>query len=226
MDRKKLYVGVSSAEWSERAIAWTLDFINLDLTTLGKPDQWKLALELGQYLTVRLSEDGTTPAPDLDVSLPEVQKGIRDFFNRSVKPALEQEELNKLPPEGCDVFGPSWKEGFFYRQNNRLMFASYASPHAIMDAVEQFKEALILASPLDVARFRQCEGCGNYFFQGHKKRRFCTRNCNLRYNAKKKRGVKGSKEREKYNEQQRELMKKLYREKIKKKLGNKTRVGR
>jgi hypothetical protein len=106
------------------------------------------------------------------------------------------------------------------------MFASYASPHAIMGAVEQFKEALILASPLDVARFMQCEGCGNYFFQGHKKRRFCTRNCNLRYNAKKKRGVKGSKEREKYNEQQRELMKKLYREKIKKKLGNKTRVGR
>ena len=226
MDREKLYVGVSSAEWPERAIAWTLDFMNLDLTSLGKQEQWKTALELGQYLTVRLSGDGTTPAPDLDVSLPEVQRGIRDFFNRSVKPALEQEELNKLPPDGCDVFSPSWKNGFFYRQGNRLMFASYASTDPIKDAVEQFKEALILASPLDVTVFRKCEGCGNYFFQEHRKKRFCTRLCNLRYNAKKRRGEKGSKQREEYNKLQKDLMKKRYREKKKKELGNKIKVGR
>ena len=226
MDREKLYVGVSSAEWPERAIAWTLDFMNLDLTSLGKQEQWKIALELGQYLTVRLSGDGTTPAPDLDISLPEVQRGIRDFFDRSVKPALEQKVPNKLPPDGCEDFGPSWGNAFFYRDGDRLMFASYASSDPIKDAVEQFKEAMILASPLDVTLFRKCEGCDKYLFQGHKKRRFCTRLCNLRYNAKKRRGEKGSKEREEYNQQQKDLMKTRYRDKIKKKLGNKIKVGR
>ena len=226
MNREKLYVGVSSSEWPERAIEWCLDFINLDLTTLGKPDQWKIALELGQYLTVRLSGDGTTPAPDLDVSLPEVQKGIWDFFERSVKPALEQKVLDKLPPTGCEEFRPSWEKAFFYRQDDRLMFASYASTDPIEDAVEQFKEALILACPLDVTLFKKCEACGNYFFQGHKKKRFCTRLCNLRYNAKKRRGEKGSKQREEYNKLQKDLMKKRYREKKKKELGNKIKVGR
>jgi len=177
---------------AERAIEWCLNFINLDLTTLEKADQWKVALELGQYLTVRLSSDGTIPTPDLGVSLPEVQKGITDFFERSVRPALEQKVLDKLPPTGCDVFRPSWKEGFFYRQDDRLMFASYASDDPIKGAVDQFKEALILASPLDATLFRKCDGCGNYFFQGHKKKRFCTRLCNLRYNAKKRRGEKAA----------------------------------
>jgi hypothetical protein len=106
------------------------------------------------------------------------------------------------------------------------MFASYASDDPIKGAVDQFKEALILTSPLDATLFRKCDGCGNYFFQGHKKKRFCTRLCNLRYNAKKRRGEKGSKQREEYNKLQKDLMKKRYREKKKEELGNKIKVGR
>jgi hypothetical protein len=213
MEKETIYVGVPSRESAEEVIAWALDFMNLNLASMDQNDQWKLVLDLHQHLTVRLNTDGKTPSPDLNVKLLNVQKSLREFFNRSVKPALKAKELTQLPPPGCEKFRFQSEESFFFKDHERLVFASYGSPFPEVEAVEQFKAILMQACPLDASSFMECKGCHNYFFQLRRKQKYCSRLCNLRHYAKKTRGEKGTQKRKEYNKKQRELMKKRYDEK-------------
>ena len=219
MEQQTLYLDApADPAGAKEVITWTLDFINSDLGSMDQTQQWKLALDLQRYLVIRIYTDGSKPAPDLGVRLINVQKALREFFDQFLRPALEGKDPVKFPPAPSERFTIASTEAFFFVLNDKLAFVSAGSPDIGTEAKHHFINALRAMSPRR-SDFQKCQGCSRYFFQGARKRRFCTHLCNLRFNAEERRGEKGSAKREKYNKAQRKLMKKRYRDKKKRGLG-------
>ena len=210
--------GPSHPASAKGVITWMLDFINLDLDAMDQTQQWKLALDLQRYLVVRIDTNGSPAAPDLNVPLTDVQSGLREFFDKYLRPALEGREPVKFPPAPSERFTVPPAEAFFHVVLDTVIFIRSASTDMGTEAKCIFIDALGAMSPR-ISDFQKCQGCERYFFQRARKRKFCTHLCNLRFNARMRRGEKGTPEREKYNKAQRKLMKKRSREKKKGELG-------
>ncbi len=207
----------------EELVAWTLDFINSNLSLLGRTERVQLAVEVYSHLIGGGEVLGSDDTQDLGLDLEKIQGKLREFFNSYIRPLItgERKDSGRLPRLASKL-----KDHRSFLVFNGILNYGEVWEGNIEDRImEKFEFLIRRAIPLPVAAFRKCEGCDNFFLptgkRVRKSRRFCTPQCNMRYHARKRRAA----DPEGYKAKQREIMKKRYREKQSEKFP-KAKIGR
>jgi hypothetical protein len=176
---------------AEEVVAWTLDFISIDLERQDRVELWKLSVDAYKHLRLWdiSSPDGKVYDDPPRFKLKRLQKELRSAFDTFLKPFLTGEDAhpivaptsNRWPPK---VFVVSEGEMFCTRLVNDKIAGEEV-------AVANFLDAIHALTPFPINRFCQCERCQRWFFPTgkriRKERRFCSRACNLRETARRQR---------------------------------------
>ena len=205
----------------EKAIAWVLVLIYVDISRLNEGEILKLGIDLQEKLFGG-KIDLTSPisSEKWPETMKSIQNKIRRFFEKYIEPVIRGETSQSLRLPDAPVYD----DRFFFISGQNLLLGEVGSIDLEDKAVEKLIVLLGTDPPIKREHFQMCEHCQHWFF-GNRTKRFCSQNCNWKFNAQKKRGAKGSEQREAYNLRQREIMKERYAEKMKERLGRKVRVG-
>lgn len=173
----------------EQVVEWTLKFISTDLDAQDMTERWKLAVDAHKYLRlwdISSPEKGMYPDPPR-LDLQRLQDELRGAFNEFILPLLAGENLEatRVPPSR------SWPPRVFVASEGDLFCTRLLGEKVEKVGVANFLDAIHALTPLPLERFRKCEGCDRWFFPTgkriRKKRRFCSRACNLRETARRQR---------------------------------------
>lgn len=196
----------------EKTVAWVLDFLSMDIEQMSRVDLLKTAIEVQENLFPGVKFLPNLPERGRE-SLRDIHLNLKEFFETYIHPILmgHEERSPQLPQ------APKMKDRFFLvaeRTSGKVLsFNEMGDANLGKIARERFIQLLGTGTPLQCKFFQLCEECQRWFFSRRSKR-FCAPRCNWKFNARKRRGKPGSKERKAYNLAQANLMKDKYREKV------------
>ncbi|MBN1843082.1 MAG: hypothetical protein JW883_12490 [Deltaproteobacteria bacterium] len=206
----------------EKAIAWVLVLIYVDISRLDDGEILKLGIDLQEKLFGgKMDITSLISSEKWPETMKSIQNKIRRFFENYIEPVIREETSRSLRLPDALVYD----DRFFFISGQNLLLGEVGSIALEDNAVEKLIVLLGTDPPIKREHFQMCEHCQHWFF-GSRAKRFCSPKCNWQFNVQKKRGAKGTKQREAYNLKQRDIMKKRYAEKMKERLGGKVRVGR
>ena len=201
-------------------VAWVIDFIFIDLSKLDNKQMYEAKARYWFFFYESiLPEENELSIKISDEDFEMLQTVLHKTFDQYLLPILEG---NAARSPSLPAFRPYPDDDkFFQAFDGDINFCWVGGSNDVYkSAEERFLKTLSTLTPISINSFRKCKGCGNYFYLGVKKtrqsRQFCTRACNSRYNAKRRREA----DPETYNRKQRELMKQRYHEKKKAESGD------
>jgi len=194
-----------------KALQWFIEFANLELDNLEKGDKAKLSVEVKERL-----RDFKLPrecSKEYWEYMRELQKVIQKFFADSVKePSVQSLLIRQIH---------SSYEPALYRENGKFQIRMiknipigelFRSEHFMPEEGKRHLDVRLseLLNGLSDSAVQKCPECHKYFLSSLSKKKFCNSKCAWRFNSRKWR----RNNKEEYNEKQKKVMKKRYREKV------------
>ncbi len=178
---------------ADEVVAWTLNFIYQDLSTINGAERMILTIDAHQHLIKRFDQVGimneeTKKFIIETMLLEKIQNALHDTFETYLLPLIKGESARTPGVQRPKKIEIEWYEVDQGELNSPVIFEEQYDWE--IKAVFNFRYALYSLLPLPINTFQKCEGCGRYFFPGkgaRQTRRFCTRACNLRTSAKNRR---------------------------------------
>lgn len=169
----------------EEVVAWALDFMSLDLEFFDSSERLKRAIDACKFLG--LWDTVGEPADlysSVSSNLERLQKEIRNVFDSYIAPFLDRGSIGRIVVKEKGYS----REKVFLLEDERLFIKNRVDHDLEKVGAANFIDALQSIAPVDLSRFRKCEGCEKWFFPTGKRvrvsRRFCSPACNLRQNAR------------------------------------------